>query len=46
MKWKSGLCEVNGSKKMDINEVLLMWWEINPIWEHHSGGDYILNLWR
>jgi hypothetical protein len=23
-----------------------MWWEIDPIWEYHNGGDYILNLWR
>jgi hypothetical protein len=27
---------------MDTSEVLLMWWEIDPIWEYHNGGDYIL----
>jgi hypothetical protein len=28
---------------MDAREVIFMWWEIDPIWEYHNGGDYILN---
>jgi hypothetical protein len=31
---------------IDTREVALMWWEIDPIWKYHSGGDYILNLWK
>jgi hypothetical protein len=31
---------------MDTRGVVFMWWEINPIWEYHNGGDYILNLWK
>jgi hypothetical protein len=53
MKWESGICEVNGSRvaklgsmyiMMNARGVVFMWWEIEPIWEYHSGGDYILNL--
>jgi hypothetical protein len=48
MKWESGICEVNESKvikedwykRSNIQVV-----EIDPIWEYHSGGGYILNLW-
>jgi hypothetical protein len=29
---------------MDAREVIFMWWEIDPIWEYHNGGDYVLNL--
>jgi hypothetical protein len=31
---------------MDTREGVFMWWEIDPIWEYHNGGDYILNLCR
>jgi hypothetical protein len=34
------------SKKIDTRGVICRWWDIDPIWEYHSGGDYILNLWR
>jgi hypothetical protein len=46
MKWESDMCEVNGSKgskKVDTREVVFMWWEIEPLWEYHNGGGYILN---
>jgi hypothetical protein len=29
---------------MNARGVIFMWWEIDPIWEYHNGGDYILNL--
>jgi hypothetical protein len=29
---------------MDAREVIFMWWEMDPIWEYHNGGDYIYNL--
>jgi hypothetical protein len=51
LKWESDIWEVNGSKinKFDTNSidtrgVIFLWWEIEPIWEYHNGGDYILNL--
>jgi hypothetical protein len=34
MKWESDMWEVNGSKrskKVEIREVIFMWWEIYPI---------------
>jgi hypothetical protein len=31
-------------QKVNTREVVFMWWEIDPIWEYHNGGDYILNL--